>query len=53
MQYIFSTSSQIESKKKIVWLMLFDVNIHTPHLSSSMYLIIARDEFKWQHAKLI
>ena len=33
--------------------MLFDVNIHTPNLSSSINLIIAKNEFKWQYAKLI
>ena len=33
--------------------MFFDVNIHTPNLSSSINLIIAKNEFKWQHAKLI
>ena len=33
--------------------MLFDVNIHTPNLFSSINLIIAKNEFKWQHAKLI
>ena len=33
--------------------MLFDVNIHTPNLSSSINLIIAKNEIKWQHAKLI
>ena len=33
--------------------MLFDVNIGTPNLSSSSDLITAKNEFKWQHAKLI
>ena len=33
--------------------MLLDANIHTPHLSSSINLIIAKNEFKWQHVKLI
>ena len=33
--------------------MLFDVNIHTPNLSSSINLIISKNEIKWQHAKLI
>ena len=33
--------------------MLFDVNIQTPLLSSSINLIIAKNEFKWQHVKLI
>ena len=33
--------------------MLFDVNINTPNLSSSFSLIIAKNEVKWQHAKLI
>ena len=33
--------------------MLFDANIHTPNLSSSINLIIAKNEFKWQHAELI
>ena len=33
--------------------MLSDANIHTPNLSSPINLIIAKNEFKWQHAKLI
>ena len=33
--------------------MLFDVNNHTPNVSSSFNLIIAKNEFKGQHAKLI
>ena len=33
--------------------MLFDVNIHTPNLSSSINLIIAKNKIKWQHATLI
>ena len=33
--------------------MLFDANINTPNLSSSINLIIAKNEFKWQHAKII
>ena len=33
--------------------MLFDVNIHTPNLSSSINLIIAKNEIKLQDAKLI
>ena len=33
--------------------MLFDVNIHTPNLSSSISLIIAKNAIKLQHAKLI
>ena len=32
--------------------MLFDVNINTPNLPSSINLIIAKNEFKWQRAKL-
>ena len=28
--------------------MLFGVNIHTPNLSSSINLIIAKNEFNWQ-----
>ena len=33
--------------------MLLDVNIHTPRLSSYINLIIDKNEFKWQYAKLI
>ena len=33
--------------------MLFDVNIHTRNLSSSINLIIGKTEFKRQHDKLI
>ena len=33
--------------------MLFGANINTPNLSSSINLIIAKNEFKWQHPKLI
>ena len=33
--------------------MLFDVNINTPNFSSSFNLINAKNEVKWQHAKLI
>ena len=33
--------------------MLFEVNIYTPNLSSSINLIIVKTGFKWQHAKLI
>ena len=33
--------------------MLFDANIHTLNLSSSINIIIAKNELKWQHAKLI
>ena len=40
-------------KKKIVWLTLFDVIINTRNLSLSINLIIAKKEFKWQHAKMI
>ena len=29
--------------------MLFDANIHTPNLSSSINLIITKNEFKWFH----
>ena len=28
--------------------MLFDVIIHTPNLSSSINLVIAKNEFNWQ-----
>ena len=33
--------------------MLFDDNIHTRNLTSSINLIITKTEFKWQHAKRI
>ena len=33
--------------------MLFDVNIHSPNLSSSINPIIAKNDFKWQHARPI
>ena len=55
MQYIFSTLSDIQSKKVAYysWLILFDVNIHTPNLFLSINVIIVKNEFKWQHAKQI
>ena len=49
MPYIFSTSSQIWSQK--MYDLCYLINIHTPNLSSSINLIFAKDEFKWQRAK--